>query len=183
MPPLLLSNYALSRRGYYADFWTVPFATSIAVIWLFSLHTVTAEVFASAILAGLIAWTFIEYVVHRWGFHGFMSKEHRLHHIHPNDFIGFSPVGTAIIGAMSFWALTYALGPVIGVGLLVGLVIGYFSYIAVHDRMHHGHFARDSFLAKLNAAHEYHHRRFKVNFGVTSPFWDIVFGTYQKPPK
>ncbi|MGH7175147.1 MAG: sterol desaturase family protein, partial [Minisyncoccia bacterium] len=74
------------------------------------------------------------------------------------------------------------LGPCIGVGLLVGLVMGYLFYIVVHDRIHHGNIREGSLLATLDANHEYHHRRFKANFGVTSPFWDHVFGTYQRPP-
>ena len=82
------STYRLSRLGYYADFFTVPFATMIAVVWMVSLHGFRPDVFASSILAGLALWTFVEYVTHRWIFHGTHNNEHRLHHRFEVAFIG-----------------------------------------------------------------------------------------------
>lgn len=179
---LRATDYALSRRSYYADFWTVPAATSVAVAWLLSLHNFNPLVFFSSMLAGMIGWTFVEYSVHRWVFHGMNNKDHRVHHIYPDDFIGVSPLSTAMLGAFAFWFLTTMFGPMIGVGLLVGFVITYLFYLYAHDRFHHGNVKPGTYLARINAAHEYHHRRFKVNFGVTSPAWDYIFGTYQPNP-
>ena len=181
----IATSYGLSKRGYYADFVTVPLATSVAMIWLFSLHTVNAAAFGLAVITGAGAWTFAEYAIHRWSFHGngpaaTYASEHRMHHIHPAEFIGASPVTTALVGAFGFWILTLLFGPALGVGLLVGLVLGYLFYIFVHDQMHHSTMP-GKYFAKLNAAHELHHRRFKVNYGIITPFWDHVFGTYEKP--
>lgn len=172
------SEYALSKESYYADFFTVPFATSVALVWLFSLHTVSPIIFGAAVVVGFIAWTFLEYVIHRWFLHRAGAKEHRFHHIYPAVFGGARPLTTAIIGAFGFFALVGAFGAVIGVGLLVGLVFGYLAYFAAHDKMHHGRVKSGTYLAKLNAAHDLHHRKYGVNYGVLTPFWDIVFGTY-----
>ncbi|MGH7175588.1 MAG: hypothetical protein ACREGR_04505, partial [Minisyncoccia bacterium] len=101
-------GYVMTKRSYYADFFTVPIATTIAVIWLFSLHTVAAHHFGSAVIAGVLAWTVIEYAVHRWVFHVY-SVAHREHHIDEDGFIGMSPIATAIIGALAFWVLTATL--------------------------------------------------------------------------
>lgn len=180
-------EFELSRRGYYADFFLVPVATSIAAIWLFTNHAVPLEVFTSSILVGVIAWTFAEYAIHRWVFHGkslFMRKQHAFHHMRPHDLIGATSIFTSIFGAVAFWGFTATFGAVIGVGLLVGFVSGYLAYITVHDRFHHSESIKPgSTLAKLNRNHDFHHRRFRMNYGVTSPFWDIVFGTYQRPTR
>jgi len=176
------SEYQLSKFGYYADFFTVPAANSIAVAWVFSEYPVSLKVFAAAIMVGFTGWTFLEYAFHRWGFHGAPRRtrlEHALHHIRPADYIGASSGVTGMIGGISFFVLTFIFGPQIGTGLLVGLVAGYIAYIYVHDRMHHAaSFRAGSYLAFLHSNHEFHHRRFKVNYGVTSPLWDYVFGTY-----
>jgi sterol desaturase/sphingolipid hydroxylase (fatty acid hydroxylase superfamily) len=177
-----VSSYVLKRRDYYADFLIVPAATSVAVAWLLSLHIFNAFTFTSSALAGLFAWTFLEYAIHRWFFHGFGSDEHRFHHIRPGEFIGFTPITTAIIGALAFWFLTVTFGPLIGVGLLVGLVVGYLFYLFVHDKIHHGGVRAGTYLAKLNANHDYHHFRFRVNYGVITPMWDYLFGTFQQNP-
>lgn len=177
-----VSAYALRKRDYYADFITVPIATAIAVMWLLSLHIFQPVPFASAVIAGFISWTFIEYAMHRWVFHGLGRKEHSIHHIAPADFIGFTPLTTAIIGAVAFWFLTVALGALLGVGMLVGLVFGYLSYLIVHDRIHHGTVRQGTYLATLNSNHDYHHYRFRVNYGVITPVWDYIFGTYQLNP-
>lgn len=182
MQPKHASAYALSRTGYYADFFTVPFATMVAVIWMLSLHNFDPKVFASSMIAGFLAWTFVEYSAHRWLLHFVFNVEHRNHHLFPAAFIGASPLVTAIVGAFAFCFLTAAFGPIIGVGLLVGLVIGYLLYIHVHDRIHHGTITEGTYLAALNSNHSFHHRRFGSNFGVTSPAWDYIFGTYQRNP-
>lgn len=176
------STYSLTKSGYYADFVTVPFATAVAVFWLLSANTFVPLLFANGLLAGLFSWTFLEYATHRWILHRTHAREHRFHHIFPEEFIGVSPVTTAVIGAFSFWFLTTFFGPNLGVGLLVGLVTGYMAYLYVHDRVHHSMIRGGGYLADLNRNHAYHHDRFRVNFGVITPAWDIIFGTYQKNP-
>jgi len=31
--------------------------------------------------------------------------------------------------------------------------------------------------------HELHHKFIRCNFGITVPFWDVVFGTYRRAPQ
>lgn len=180
-------DFALSKRSYYADFLLVPPATLIAIVWLFTNHTpVRLDVFVSSVLTGALAWSFAEYAIHRWVFHGkslWLRQQHGYHHMRPAALIGVSSVATTIFGALTFWALTMVFGPVIGVGLLVGFVLGYLAYIVAHDRFHHGAENAGSMMATLNRNHDFHHRHFRMNFGVTSPLWDMIFGTYQRPPR
>src|SRR5678816_1403443 len=106
-----VSSYVLNRRDYYADFVIVPAATTVAVCWLLSLHIFNPVVFVGSAFVGLFSWTFVEYAMHRWFFHGFGSEEHRFHHIRPGEFIGFTPITTAIIGAITFLSLIHISEP------------------------------------------------------------------------
>jgi sterol desaturase/sphingolipid hydroxylase (fatty acid hydroxylase superfamily) len=175
------SEFTLTKRGYYADFFVTPIAIAIALVWLVTTQGFRPEYLASAALAGIVLWTFIEYAVHRWVFHGptWLNSQHTVHHIQPSEYIGASSTVTGFFFAISLWLLTSVLGACLGVGVFVGLLIGYLAYIVIHDRFHHGQLRKGSVLAKLNSNHDFHHRHAKANFGVTTPLWDIILGTYQ----
>ena len=66
---------------HLGDFVTVPLA-----IVIFIDRTGVDRLFL--VLAGLAAWTLMEYLVHRFVFHRYSSagrRLHQLHHDHPND--------------------------------------------------------------------------------------------------
>lgn len=177
------SNYAISRREYYADFVTAPLAALIAFAWL--VHgTVLLVPFLSAIIFGGLTWSLAEYLIHRFVFHGVepYKHQHHLHHIAPPDFVGVSPLATVALFVLFGFGLPMIFGRSIGVGLFIGLLGWYYAYIVLHDAYHHvAEFRDGSLLAILNANHEYHHCRPRVNFGVSSPLWDFVFSTYARP--
>jgi len=178
------SDYRLSKRGYYADFLLGPLAIAITILWLFATtRTIAPKVFASSLMAGALAWSFIEYAIHRWIFHGLgrFKKQHRVHHIHSAEYIGASSLTTSAIFCVLFLALTGVFGSVIGTGLFVGILAGYMAYLTLHDLFHHAIPSGGGWVWALYLNHEWHHKRFKTNYGVTSPFWDIVFGTYANP--
>ena len=59
-----------------------------------------------------------------------------------------------------------------------GLMLGYLWYISVHHMIHHWHPTHPSYLYTLKRRHAVHHHVDEnANFGVTSIFWDRVFGT------
>lgn len=179
-----MSDYKLSKRGYYADFVLIPAGMSAALVYLFMHYRVPPEVFASSVMVGVIVWTLAEYLIHRFIFHKIepIKRQHRQHHIRPADYIGASSFTTFIIFAALLIGSIYTLRPVIGVGLVVGIAAGYYAYIAMHDCFHHSETLRSgSIIWKLYQNHKWHHGRVRANFGVTSPIWDIVFGTYSAP--
>lgn len=59
--------------------------------------------------------------------------------------------------------------------------VGYyldFALAPLHDRYHHGDRTRFSrYVRFMERYHAGHHRGGETNFGVSSPLWDIVFGT------
>ena len=67
-----------------------------------------------------------------------------------------------------------ALPPVPLAVTFVGFAAGYFGYITIHWLIHH---SSRQFIAPLKAHHDMHHRRARVNFGVSTRLWDVVFRT------
>lgn len=140
-------------------------------------------------LLGVLTWTFLEYVIHRWGGHDRrfrktpFGREHVRHHIE-GDY--FAPTWKKLIVAVVVTALlsvpaVLLVGATAGIAYVAGLMVFYGVYEVSHRREHthpgfgpYGRWAR---------RHHFHHHFVdgRSNHGVTSPLWDVVFGTYQKP--
>jgi sterol desaturase/sphingolipid hydroxylase (fatty acid hydroxylase superfamily) len=115
---------------------------------------------------GVVAFTFAEYVVHRFVLHGFAPIEHRLHHANPDDAV-----------LKIFWQIWICFGLVylIGDGAFVaGALIAYAWYLFVHHCAHHGF---NKLPLPLLKHHRLHHRFASRNYGVSTTIWDHVFGT------
>lgn len=145
----------------------------------------TALVTGLAFAAGLLLWTFLEYVLHRFAFHERklgqrVAREHLEHHAKVDHFAPFThklalavPILAAIFGLG--WLVTSA---PIAAGLALGVVTGWLSYEVLHRRIHvaaplnaYGRWARRHHLS-------HHFGNAKLNHGVSSPIWDHVFGTH-----
>ena len=133
---------------------------------------------------GLVAWTLLEYALHRFAFHELrlgsrMAEEHLRHHAEVSYFAPWSAkVGLAVPGLA---ALTAGGGPALGAGgaagLAAGVVAGWLGYEWLHRRLHtHGPATAYGRWARRHHFH-HHFRDPRANHGVTSPLWDHVFGT------
>lgn len=153
--------------------------------------------FGLTILAGLFGWTFAEYVIHRWVMHRTpwwprLDKAieslmpHRTHHRKPHDEEiaiikkPLKPLLMGIIVSLYFWIYApwpYAVTFVFGGGL------GYVGYELVHFSTHKcrmdGLIGR--YLKRQHMLHHFHDDT--TNYGVTTPIWDFVFGTYYRPER
>jgi 4-hydroxysphinganine ceramide fatty acyl 2-hydroxylase len=131
------------------------------------------------ILLGIFLFSIIEYSFHRWLFHGsvqIMAQGHRMHHENP---LGYDSL-PFFLPALILLALTgvlVLLMPAKYAFLLTGVItLSYVIYGLSHFTIHHHRF--HSVLARNWAAnHHIHHYHADTNFGVTTPLWDIVFGT------
>jgi sterol desaturase/sphingolipid hydroxylase (fatty acid hydroxylase superfamily) len=171
----------MTRAGYLADFYVYPLvaaALGMSAILPAPHHW---SALGCAFVAGLAAWTPLEYVLHRWVLHRalWFRSRHEEHHRDPRAFVG-TPTWLSIVAIASLILLPSAsiCGLAIGSSFTGGLTLGYLAYVAVHYATHHGHFAPGSYFSRLKRRHAiHHHSGVEGNFGVTTPFWDHVFGT------
>ena len=143
---------------------------------------------AAMVLPGLIVWTLMEYLVHRFAFH-FPAKSsfgkrlvylyHGVHHEVPDDKgrLVMPPLGAVIIMAI-LWVLFSLLIPAPWLEpFFAFFIVGYIISDYIHYATHHLQI-RHTFLKSVTRHHlEHHYKSDKSKFGISSPLWDWVFGT------
>ncbi|HEV2447497.1 MAG TPA: sterol desaturase family protein [Candidatus Sulfopaludibacter sp.] len=159
-----------------ARLWVFGSFTVAALVWSIAAGQVSA--LPLALPAGLVLWTVIEYLMHRYAFHGFAP--HWEHHQSPKDakYI-LAPFPLSLGVSAGLWIVfALALRSAVLPGLVLsGVWIGYLAYEAVHLRIH-GSEAGGRLLRALRRYHYRHHfADDTVCYGVTSPLWDVVFRT------
>jgi len=141
------------------------------------------------IVTGMLSWTLIEYFLHRLPFHHPSDKapwkylttgHHMLHHEFPNraDYV-VAPIKMSVIIFSVFLVLTAIFTQSLVITGLwgSGVIIGYLIYEWLHYSAHH-RVPKTRLGDYLKKYHLIHHFKDSHNyFGVSSPFWDILFGT------
>lgn len=171
------TKWGLSKAQYYADFVIAPISAAILAV-LSLLNGITPSLLV-ALGGGWVFWTWFEYTVHRFVFHGNnrFAEEHAKHHLDEGAFIGVSPVWT-VAGFCTLFAIAAAVFGLQDAQMFTaGTLLGYFRYIWVHDRMHHSEIAPGHGLYALKIHHVGHHRGTPGNYGVSTKVWDRVFRT------
>ena len=136
-----------------------------------------------AFLLGIVLWTLLEYLLHRFVFHrfrGIVGSFHHEHHGTPRNlqYLFVRPVfsiGVSVIMVGAIWALTGSI--VQTLQFMAGIWLGYAYYESVHYRVHFSP-ADGGWIGRQRRAHFRHHfYNSRKNFGVTTPLWDYVFRT------
>jgi 4-hydroxysphinganine ceramide fatty acyl 2-hydroxylase len=151
----------------------------------------------SLFIFGVFSWTLLEYVLHKYLFHGedyWMKRmphnkylftahffTHGIHHAFPQDRyrIVFPPVpGNLFIMYPVVYRGFKALIPAeYFYNFFLGLTVGYLIYEMIHFSLHHIS-PKSEYMRNLKLYHMQHHYKFgTVGFGVSSKFWDVVFKT------
>lgn len=142
-----------------------------------------------AAVLGVLTWSFLEYVIHRFlGHHPRLMPnpfgvEHLRHH-REGDY--FAPSWKKVLAALALtallsWPVTALVGAGPGLAFLAGLMVMYAVYEVLHRR-EHTHGAVSAYGRWARRHHFAHHfSDSRCNHGVTSPVWDHVFGTYRAP--
>jgi sterol desaturase/sphingolipid hydroxylase (fatty acid hydroxylase superfamily) len=144
---------------------------------------------ALGFVLGFLAWTLVEYLLHRFVFHlapepTFESRfkrfmVHGYHHEFPNDRMRLVaplllslPIGAALAG--TYYLL---LGPHVWMMWFAGTALGYLAYDWIHYYTHHfrPRTRIGKFLRRYHMQHHYHDS--ESHFGISSPLWDWVFRT------
>lgn len=150
-------------------------------------------------LAGAPVWTLVEYLFHRFVLHGRFPERtnplgrwmhdrldplHWEHHERPFDGRHISGQLSDLIWLFVFAGSVSALLPVYTASaLLAGTVLGYVVEEWVHHSVHFYAF-RNRYFRYLQRYHRYHHSTSgtEQGYGLTSGFWDRVFGTAYPAP-
>lgn len=141
---------------------------------------------------GVLLWTLLEYVLHRWVLHylpknpigqAVMNRFHVDHHHDPHD---KALVCIPLVVCLPLWAcvlgllyLLFQSGPIawlVTSGVAVMMVLYDITHFSTHYMP-----ATNWYLKLLKRQHmEHHFSDHTQRFGVTSPVWDYVFGTISK---
>lgn len=138
-------------------------------------------------LAGYFVFTFVEYMMHRFLFHMDETTEmrkkvvytmHGVHHDHPKDKDRLAmPVPLSLtIAAVFYFLFRLIMGDMV-YGFLPGFLMGYAWYLCVHFMIHAMQPPKNYF--KIFWVHHgiHHYKQPERAFGVSWPFWDLVFRT------
>ncbi len=151
------------------------------------MPTPTPLTLSAAFAAGVATWSLAEYVIHRGLGHRKLrnpfTREHLAHHADTTYFAPATKKALAalpVVGALAVIAVAIT-GVEVGLVYAAGFAAFYTFYEVLHRRIHvaapigaYGRWARRHHL-------HHHFKNPHGNHGVTSPIWDIVFGTHEVP--
>ena len=161
-----------------AGIFLSSYALAIYKLSLFSI--------VSYFLSGLLIFTLVEYLMHRFLYHLPSVYEegriayalHGIHHKYPRDkkMLVMPPVISVVLASLVL-GINYLIFAKNGFAFTGGFLFGYAGYLSVHFIVHAYKPPKNIFKA-LWVNHSIHHYQDdEAAFGVSSPLWDYVFGT------
>ncbi len=156
-----------------------------AVVFLLLSLKYSKDMFSSVaiFLLGIFIFTFIEYAVHAWLFHEssleVFTEGHGHHHKDPFSFDAMPFFMSAVIAVIFLFIFKFIMPLNDAFALIGGMVGGYFNYGIMHHIMHRTEF-NNPYWRYMQEFHFVHHKKPKMNHGVTTDIWDRVFNTYYK---
>lgn len=178
---------------------STPFVVWIPVVLFvlfrsWSRHDLSATGTVVTVVAGVITWTFAEYVLHRWVFHWTNDTPvgkrihflfHGVHHDFPSDKdrLVMPLLMSVPLGVIFYSLFSVAVGLRLAEPLFAGFAVGYLCYDGTHYAVHH--FKQTTRLGRYVKRHHmlHHHADHDGGFGVSSPLWDLVFRTMPEVKK
>lgn len=168
---------------------TTLFVAPLALYFLISIkESLSFSQVMACFVVGILWWSFLEYMIHRFFFHWasylkkltyYIGSFHLYHHRIPKDqrvyTSGIAPAVFWSVISINFFPIFFTQGETYLISLVT--LLSYFTYEFAH---YHAHVteAKSGYLKFIQQNHLHHHLNPKVNFGQTSPLWDIIFGTY-----
>lgn len=176
---------------------TLTFGPLAVLLFALSLDLQARSWFSTGalVLGGVLAWTLIEYVLHRFVFHLVQVKEpwktiaSGLHMAHHRDTelknLIIAPPLVSLLFSIPIFLILLAFTWNVGTALMIhsGILVGYIAYEWCHYGAHQYNpkFALTRYLKRYHLQH--HFKDPNGTFGVTTPMWDYVFGSSYKPKR
>ena len=203
MDRLYVSNKNESVRMFKSDFMEfcshvhpiTPIVLYLPLI-LYMLHAAlwrnALSIFTTAglFLVGVLFWTLLEYIIHRYIFHYEPKTRwgkqlhfivHGVHHDYPSDATRLvMPPSVSVPLAVVFWVVFALVFGRFAPPISAGFAFGYVCYDSIHYATHH--FAMQNRIGLwLKQYHLRHHfKDDQAGYGVSSPLWDYIFGTTRR---
>lgn len=139
---------------------------------------------------GLISFTWVEYMVHRYVFHmktystvraKLQYTMHGVHHEFPKDKdrLAMPPLLSVTISTILLLLFRLVMGDLV-FSFLPGFLVGYAAYLSIHY-MVHAFAPPKNFFRMLWVNHGTHHyKNGEIIYGVSSPLWDYILGTMKE---
>jgi len=165
------------------------YATAL-LYWSITHTSLSAPATIGMFFIGLIAFTWVEYMVHRYLFHMRAHTEqraklqytlHGVHHEFPKDKerLAMPPIVSISLATALLFLFRLILGDLV-FSFLPGFLVGYAAYLSIHYLVH-AFQPPNNFLKILWINHSIHHYKDGEEvFGVSSPLWDYIYGTMKK---
>lgn len=129
---------------------------------------------------GVWSWGFVEYLIHGFLSHRWrtpISPLHWSHHQEPNN-VFTTPFLWIPISVLLWLVISLGVGWYLASVFMSGLLLGFLHYEYVHWRIHFRE-PKTEKQRQLRAHHMAHHYVNTRDYhGVTTTFWDKVFGTF-----
>lgn len=193
-------------KSDFLEFFTHISPVVVVIIWLpVAVAFMALEVLGGGDIArgvgylvggffvGVLLWTFAEYTLHRFLFH-YQPKDpkwerifflfHGVHHAQPQckTRLVMPPVVSIPMAFIMYGIISLIFSTLLGLPhwvfpVMSGFIVGYLFYDLTHYATHHFPMRRGiwKYLKRYHMQH--HYKTPNARFGVSSPLWDVVFGT------
>ncbi len=183
----------LSRTHISVPLIIFFFYTSALLYWNATHTSLSLLETIGLFFAGVLSFTWVEYMVHRYVFHmktytaareKLQYTLHGVHHEFPKDKdrLAMPPLLSITLATILLLIFRVILGDFV-FAFLPGFLVGYALYLSVHY-MVHAFQPPKNFLKMLWVNHGVHHYKDgEIVFGVSSPLWDYIYGTMREKKK
>ncbi len=177
----LILKMTASKWNYYLSLAT-DFLTALVFLVLSIYYSTDIWASIALFVIGVIFFTFLEYAVHAWLFHEnhplkVFIEGHAHHHQNPFSYDAMPFFMSAVIATIFAWLLHFIMPTADSLAIVGGMTLGYFNYGIMHHIMHRREFA-SKYWRYMQEFHFVHHKKPKLNHGITTDIWDRIFGTY-----
>jgi sterol desaturase/sphingolipid hydroxylase (fatty acid hydroxylase superfamily) len=178
----LLYRFVLSKANYWIGFGLDIALGMTLVVYGVATHGLDLSTLI-AVLAGWLVFSFTEYGIHRWGYHGpdsVLSRVHVFHHTDPH-----AMVGVPLIYPIAIWAVLSAIAQLFAPFPLVAVFGG--TILVIYEAQTFAHAISHKWVRvhpqgtvkRLCRHHMIHHAGDgSRNFGMSTTLWDHLLGTY-----
>lgn len=186
---------SLTRTSLTQNIIVYGSVIAFLIYYAIAVRGIDALTFVGFFVFALFTWTLAEYLLHRYLFHWISENKfvkrfhfimHGSHHLYPRDTERLlMPPVPGLIMASALFLIFYAIFSLLGYGnytwaFFPGFFLGYLLYSFLHRATHVVKPPkRFKYIWKHHSLHHYKYPN--KAFGVSTPFWDHVFGTM--PPR